>query len=180
MQFDPDKHKRHSIRLNGYDYSRQNAYFLTICAYDRESIFGDVVEGKMDLNRYGQAVLDCWLEIPEHSKGVELDAFVVMPDHIHGIILMGPVGARHAVPSEEQFGKPISGSFPTVVRSFKSGSAKCINSLRDTPGFPVWQRNYYERVIRDEAEYGRILEYIELNPPNWKGLGQAHALSAFP
>jgi putative transposase len=173
MRFDPEKHHRRSIRLKGYDYRRQGAYFVTICTHDRLCLFGEVVGGEMRLNEYGRIALGCWKEIPLHFPQAELDAFVVMPNHVHGIIVL-TVGARHAVPLQngisektEQFGKPVAGSIPTIIRSFKSATTRHINALRGTPGSPVWQRNYYEHIIRNEESLNRIREYIKTNPLRW-------------
>jgi REP element-mobilizing transposase RayT len=104
MRFDPEKHHRRSIRLKGYDYRRQGAYFVTICTHDRLCLFGEVVGGEMRLNEYGRIALGCWKEIPLHFPQAELDAFVVMPNHVHGIIVL-TVGARHAVPYKTAFPK---------------------------------------------------------------------------
>ncbi|OGQ81235.1 MAG: transposase [Deltaproteobacteria bacterium RIFCSPLOWO2_12_FULL_60_19] len=167
MKYDPEKHHRRSIRIRGYDYLQGGMYFVTICTRDRESLFGEVVDGGMRLNPCGEIARICWAEIPEHFPHAVLDLFVVMPNHIHGIVV---VGARHAVPlqsSPECFGKPIAGSIPTVVRSFKSAVAKRVNALRGTPGIPVWQRNYYEHVVRDEESLNRIRQYVADNPTRW-------------
>ncbi len=192
MTFDPEKHHRRSIRLPNYDYSQSGLYFITICTHNRECLFGDVVDGKMILNEFGNVAQQCWLEIPQHFEHVELDAFVVMPNHVHGIIVIKNdgtqnagaiqnvgennnvgarhhnVGARHAVPLQfEQFGKPVPGSIPTIIRSYKSAVSKQINQIRQTRGIPVWQRNYYEHIVRDEMDLHRIRQYIMDNPKNW-------------
>lgn len=179
-QFDPDKHRRRSIRLPGYDYTRPAAYFVTVCTRNRECLFGDVVDGEMRLNELGETVRACWHEIPDHFPHVGLDEFVIMPNHVHGILVIVEtnvvgarhVGARHAVPLRqtqrtEQFGKPLAGSIPTIIRSFKSAVTKRINDLRGTAGITVWQRNYYEHVIRDEESLNRIRQYIIENPRRW-------------
>ncbi len=174
MTFDPEKHHRRSIRLPGYDYSQPGAYFITICTHNREYLFGDVADGKMILNEFGNVAQQCWLEIPQHFKHVKLDAYVIMPNHVHGIIfIVGSrhhnVGARHAVPLQfEQFGKPVPGSIATIIRSYKSAVSKQINQIRQTPGMPVWQRNYYEHIIRNEMDLHRIRQYIMNNPKNWE------------
>ena len=173
-QFDPDKHHRRSIRLPGYDYTQAGAYFVTVCTWNRECLFGDVVDGEMRLNELGEIVRACWHEIPDHFPHVGSDEFVIMPNHVHGILVIvetNVVGARHAVPLQnqctEQFGKPLAGSIPTIIRSFKSAVTKRINDLRGTPGVSVWQRNYYEHVIRDEESLNRIRQYIVENPRRW-------------
>lgn len=165
MKYNPDSHHRRSIRLKQYDYSQTGAYFITICAHERACLFGDISDGVMQANVFGQIVNDCWEEIPIHYPNAINETSVVMPNHFHGII---HVGARHAVPLREQFGKPVPDSIPTIVRSFKSAVTKRINQLRDNQGAPVWQRNYYEHVIRDENEYKQIAEYIVDNPRKWQ------------
>ena len=151
MTYKPEIHHRQSICLKGYDYSQAGAYFVTLCAWNKEYLFGEIVDGKMLLNEYGEIVMKCWEAIPIHFPHVETDKFIIMPNHVHGIVFM--VGARHAVPLRtigEQFAKPVSGSLPTLIRSFKSAVTKSINTFRNTPGTPVWQRNYYEHIIRDD------------------------------
>ncbi|MBX6362113.1 MAG: transposase [Acidobacterium ailaaui] len=189
MKHDPNKHHRRSIRLQGYDYSSPGAYFITICTQNRESLFGDVVDGEMVWNEFATIAQRCWLEIPCHFLNVSLDEYVIMPNHVHGIIIIGEqnvgarhgathtivgvryIGARHAVPLPppriERFGKPTHGSIPTIVRSFKSAVAKRINEHRGTPGAPVWQRNYYEHIIGNDESLRRIRRYIAENPLRW-------------
>jgi putative transposase len=160
---------RRSIRLRGYDYSQAGAYFVTVCAYQRQCLFGAVIEGQMVLNEVGKIAQACWNEIPAHFPRVELDAFVVMPNHVHGIIVMMDAGRGTAcrAPTAESFGKPVPGSLPTIVRSFKSAVTRRINQWRTTPGQPVWQRNYFEHIVRNESALDRIRGYIETNPARW-------------
>ena len=177
MTCNPDRYCRHSIRLNEYDYSQAGAYFVTICAHNRECVFGNVVKGEMRLNKYGRVVEAEWIETASIRNNVELDVFVVMPNHFHGVLVIvgggrdtvGRDTARRAPTAiNERFGKPTSGSLPTIVRSFKSAVTKRINELRGTPETPVWQRNYYEHVIRDEGDLNEIREYIMSNPLKWE------------
>lgn len=195
MKFDPQKHNRRSIRLKGYDYSSAGAYFVTIVAWRREMLFGEIADGEMWLNRNGHIVRDAWFDLKNHYRHVELGAFVIMPNHAHGIIvltddvgeslnsrggslMLGGVilpdesnaGADH-VPTNQTRpyyvkSKPRHG-LPEIVRAFKSFSARRINRLRRTDGIPVWQRNYYEHIIRDEREMDNITKYIETNPLRW-------------
>jgi putative transposase len=166
MTDDPTKYHRRSIRLNGYDYSQTGAYFITVCTQGRECLFGGVVDGEIRLNEYGKIAVNSWKDIPAHFRNAKLDAFLVMPNHIHGIIMI--VGARHAVPlHQEQFGKPIPCSISTIIRSFKSAVTKRINELRQTSGIGFWQRNYYEHIIRVDDELNNIREYITNNPLRW-------------
>ena len=189
-RYDPDRHRRRSIRLKGYDYAQAGAYFVTLCTQDRLCLFGEVVDGEMRLNAWGEIARQCWADIPSHFPRVELDTFVIMPNHMHGIIILMKdtmVGARHAVPQRdtahqrhvvpqpqppyigqrERFGQPVAGSLATIMRSYKSAVTKRLNALRGTAGTPVWQRNYYEHIIRNDRALIAIREYILNNPIQW-------------
>jgi putative transposase len=173
MRFDPKKHHRRSIRLKDYDYSQSGAYFVTVVTQARISLFGNVNDGQLELNDAGQMVQTCWREISEHYPGVETDVFIVMPNHVHGIIFLVGAGPC-ACPSEvgQPRGVAPTLSLPDIVQRFKSLTTK-----RYTEGvrklqwssFParLWQRNYYEHVIRDEESLNRIREYILNNPAQW-------------
>jgi REP element-mobilizing transposase RayT len=124
------------------------------------------------MNAFGEIVREYWYEIPDHFQHVEVDAFVIMPNHLHGILVFRAVGARHAVPlqdtrRDEQFGKAVPVSLPTIIRSFKSVCARKINIMRDSPGEKVWQRNYFEHIIRTETSLNEIRRYIQDNPARW-------------
>lgn len=163
-------HHRRSLRLKNYDYAQAGAYFVTLCTQNRACLFGEIVDGQMRLHPAGREAGQCWLQIPQHFPNVELDEFVVMPNHVHGIVVLGDGGRGtvcRAPTTVERFGRPVSGSLPTVVRSFKSAVTKRINALHGSPGVSVWQRNYYEHVIRDEASLQDIREYIVNNPLQW-------------
>lgn len=154
------KQDRRSIRLKGYDYSQAGAYFVTVCAHNRECLFGDVLDGHMRLNDAGQSVQAAWDALPHYYPHVALDAGVVMPNHVHGIIILvgaglkpAPTGIRHGL-SE-------------IVRALKTFSSRRINELRGTSGATVWQRNYFERVIRNDNEMHHLREYIVNNPAQW-------------
>jgi REP element-mobilizing transposase RayT len=170
MADDAARTERHrsSVRLKGYDYSRAGAYFITVCAKDRVCLFGDMVGEEMRLNAAGLAAEQCWVAIPEHFPFVELDEFVVMPNHVHGIVFLTNAPTTRNV-SVSRMAKitPKSGSLSVVVRSFKSAITKRINELRASPGVPVWQYNYYEHIIRDEESLDRIRQYIADNPAQW-------------
>ena len=162
------KKKRRSIRLQGYDYSQAGAYFVTICTQNRQCLFGNIVDGEMVLNEYGSVIRTCWVEIPVHFSETKLDLFVVMPNHVHGIVWLNGRGTACRAPTTgEQFGKPVSGSLPAMIRSFKSAVTKQINEMCNTPGAKLWQRNYYEHIIRNNNELNRIREYITHNPARW-------------
>jgi REP element-mobilizing transposase RayT len=172
MPYYPDKPRRRSIRLQGYDYTQEGAYFVTICSLLRESLFGEINEhGIMVANRIGEIVEEEWTQTAILRPYIELDAFVVMPNHVHSIIVImstpNSVGTRHASPLQGRPKGSKRGSLGAVVGSFKSAVTKRINELRDTPGAPVWQRNYYEEIIRNEHMLNSVRQYIETNPTQW-------------
>ncbi len=168
MPYHPAKHHRRSIRLRHYDYSSVGAYFITICAYNRECWFGEIVNGKMRLNEYGAIIHEEWIKTGQIRCNITLDEWIIMPNHVHGIIIINCRGTLQRAPTKEQFGKPISNSIPTIIRLFKSTTTKQINQIRKTPGIPVWQRNFYEHIIRDENSINEIREYIRYNPMRWE------------
>jgi REP element-mobilizing transposase RayT len=171
MPHDDSGHHRRSIRLQAYDYSQAGAYFVTICGQDRVCLFGDIDSGEMILNESGRLVRDEWLKTFEIRTEIQSGEFVVMPNHFHGILIIDADicrGTARRAPTAERFGRPISGSLPTIVRAFKSAVTKRINEIRKSPGIPVWQRNYYEHVIRNEDDYRKIAEYIADNPRRWE------------
>ena len=148
---------RRPIRRPGYDYARPGGYFITIVTMGRDEIFGEIVNGVMRLSAEGAGVADVWANLPRHYPHVSLDAFVVMPNHVHGIVVLGhdAVDGQGRVPLSE------------VVRGFKTYAARRVNGIRGVSGTPVWQRNYYDRVIRDERELQNIRRYIAENPARW-------------
>ena len=159
--------RRRALRLPGYDYAQAGAYFVTICTRDRICVLGDVVDGEVRLSELGEMVNSVWLELPRHYPHVRLDAWVVMPNHVHGILLLEPdgdmagAGLKPAPTGRRRHG------IPEVVRAFKTFSAGGINAVRGTAGTSFWQRNYYEHVIRDEASLDHIRHYIVDNPARW-------------
>ncbi len=171
------KHRR-SLRLKGYDYAQAGAYFVTICAQDRACLFGDVVEGSMCLNDAGRMLIRLWNGIPARFPAIEIDLFAVMPNHLHGIIVLADVpdtGATTRVaPTADPVHaeKKIAPTLGEVVGAFKSASTvEYIRGVkaRAWPEFRrrLWQRNYYEHIIRDETSLNRIRRYIDENPLNW-------------
>lgn len=162
-------HHRRSIRLPGYDYTSAGAYFITLCTHDRACMFGKIVNGEMQLNALGEIVRAEWELTGRLRPEIELGPYVMMPNHFHAIVwLIDRTGTARRAPSVEQFGKPVAGSIPTIVRAFKSAMTRQINAFRGTPGAPVWQRNYYEHIIRDESSYQTIAAYILNNPARWE------------
>ncbi len=210
MPYNPQKHHRRSIRLKGYDYGQVNAYFVTINVYGRIHLFGEIVDGVMHLNEAGRVAEACWLAIPEHFPHTALDAYVIMPDHVHGIIwITANVGAAERAAAERSVGgsasdvemrggsmaavraknfsplpqsplpqqqPPSSQPSPSILRSpsktlgsivrgFKIGVTKWVRAHTDV--HRVWQRNYYEHIVRSEADLARIRAYIQNNPIRW-------------
>ena len=181
MKYNQEKHHRRSTRLKGFDYSQPGIYFLTICTYGHVCIFGKINGNKMVLNEFGKIVETEWKKTQRIRDNIQLDAYIIMPDHVHGIIRItdGCVGAHCNVPLQhgnvspqtEQFGKSTRNSIPTIIKLFKSTATRQINQSRNTPGLPVWQRNYFDHVIRNEEELYRIRQYIRNNPVNWRFSG---------
>jgi REP element-mobilizing transposase RayT len=168
MPHDPLKHHRRSIRLRGYDYSQAGAYFVTICEVNRACIFGQVVDGKMHPNQFGEIVLKWWNELPNYYPPVELDEFVVMPNHMHGIIVITDVGAGSSCPNGRHDAAPTEKrTLGQLVGHFKFQITKEINQIRDAGYAKVLQRDYYEHIMRNEREWNAIAEYICNNPANW-------------
>ncbi len=171
-RYDPERHHRRSIRWKGYDYAQPGAYFVTICTHERAHLFGKVVKGEMRLNAWGRIVREEWFKTEAIRPYVELNdnEFVVMPNHIHGIIWIvddvGDVGATRRIAPTMPRG-PVPGSIGAIVGQFKSAVTRQINALRGTSGAPVWQRNYYEHVIRTERALNAIRRYITENPWRW-------------
>ncbi len=176
-------HRRRSLRLKGYDYSMAGAYFVTICTQDRACLFGDVVDGAMRLNEAGQMAAALWDGLAARFSSVEIDQFVVMPNHLHGVLVLdaGAGGATkegattRVAPTDDPVGAPLVGApvrLGDVVGAFKSlATTGYIGGVKDK-GWPpfrsrLWQRNYYEHVIRDEGALSRIRRYIDDNPARW-------------
>jgi REP element-mobilizing transposase RayT len=172
LLFMVDLHARHrrSIRLPGYVYAQAGWYFVTICTRERKCLFGDVEGGTMRLNPDGQIVKELWEDLPNHFQYLTLEQFTLMPNHLHGILIIAEHRrgtACRAPTRSEAFGKPVPGSLPTIILSFKSAAPKSINHIRSSPSALVWQRNYYEHVIRNEKTLNRIRQYIIDNPAKW-------------
>lgn len=166
-----ERHRK-SIRLKNYDYSQMGAYFVTICTHNRACLFGNISDDAMNLNKLGEIANSNWQAIPNHFAHVSLDAFVVMPNHVHGILLFYfDNNSQKTVDSvlgiTERSGAK-SGSLGAVVASYKSSVSKQINMILGQSAQSVWQRNYYERVIRNERELLAVRKYIEDNPLQWQ------------
>jgi len=200
--YNPQIHHRRSIRLKGYEYAQHGAYFVTICTQGHMCLFGDVVNGEMVLNPVGRVVATYWERIPRHFPRVQLGSWVVMPNHVHGIIIVtddddddgdgrgeafpqSPVTANGVgnaqapdqqwpdeeclapTPATTPYGAP-SGSLGAIIGNVKSTITRRINAMRHTPGARVWQRNYWEHIIRTPESHARIEDYIHVNPARWQ------------
>ncbi|HUT75963.1 MAG TPA: transposase [Armatimonadota bacterium] len=176
MTSDGTQLHRRSIRLPTYDYSQPGGYFVTICTHERKCVFGAIAASEVQLNDRGRIVAEEWVRSSGIRREIELDAWVVMPNHIHGIILIcgdglddspqrhgNDVGAHGRAPLQR---KPRS--LASFVAGFKCAATKRINELRSTPGRRVWQRNYYEHVIRNADDLAEIRRYIADNPLKWE------------
>jgi REP element-mobilizing transposase RayT len=162
--------RRKSQRLDGYDYSRPGAYFVTICTYQIENLFGTIANGNMAKNSIGEIVWEEWFHAAQVRPNVKLhqDEFVVMPNHIHGIIwIIDKKATQRVAPTDHPRGlKPRS--LGSIIGQYKSITTKRINQIQNTQGMRVWQRNYYDRVIRNDKELDAIRQYIQANPENRK------------
>jgi REP element-mobilizing transposase RayT len=190
------KHQRKSIRLSEYDYAFPNWYYITICIHERRNLFGKIKNGKMILNKIGNVVEEEWIRTKELRKYVDLDYYVIMPNHLHGIIIIEQsiedVGATRRIeptdlqgrgelnsptrdgsgriqyaPTENKFKSP-SHSLGAIVRGFKSSVTKRLKEISGNSDLKIWQRNYYEHIIRNEIDLQNIRKYITLNPLKWE------------
>lgn len=188
-KYNPNIHQRKSIRLKGYDYSQAGLYFITICCQDRACLFGKIIDGEMILNEYGQIAFDEWIKTPEIRPNVKLGEFVLMPNHIHGIIRILGRGELNSPEITNESHSPDNGNdfkskqmsdnkgenisplrspsqtVGAIIRGYKSSVTKQLGLL----GYPekIWQRNYYEHIIRNDKSYKNISDYIINNPAKW-------------
>jgi putative transposase len=181
MLYNTNHHHRKSIRLKEYDYSQAGLYFITICVQNRLCLFGNVVDGKMILNNPGIMIENEWFKLPQRFPNVQLHECVVMPNHFHAIIEI-VVGATLVVAQNDMMqtiqGQP-QGIAPTKPKTVGDmvGAFQSIVTVEYIHGVKhlgwqsfigkLWQRNYWEHIIRNEQSYQRIAEYIINNPQNW-------------
>ena len=186
-KFDPKKHHRRSIRLKNYDYSSAGAYYVTIVTWHRDILFGEIVNGEMKLNQAGKMVQTELLELEKRLAYIQLGAFIIMPNHIHVIIfILTSVGATRLGLTKTNFstaplqtntiesseGSPIlrgpkPASLGVLIGQFKSRATKKLWKIPSLKNTPIWQRNYYEHIIRDEKDLQNKADYIEANPMLW-------------
>ena len=195
--YNPNLHHRKSIRLKGYDYSQEGLYFITVCIHNRKCLFGEIFGAdmvwvknfqppqEMILNETGKIANDCWLEIPKHFPNVVLHEYIIMPNHVHGIIelnrvesvgtrhvvslpdnIENPVGPSHVMARQNQFSKPIPGSISVIIQQYKSSVTRIVN--KNNISHFKWQSRFYEHIIRNELSFQKIADYIINNPKNWQ------------
>jgi len=184
MRYDPKEHQRRSIRLHDYDYAQAGAYFVTVCTEGRLCLLGQVEDGTVRLNGWGRIVHETWSDLPNHYPHVELDAFVIMPNHVHMVVVLAdPVGAGLKLAQIAPVRADSTGAdstragfkpaptrrhgLPEIMRAFKTFSSRRINERRATPGASLWQCDYYEHIIRNAKSLNRIRQYIADNPASW-------------
>lgn len=160
--------KRKQIRLKGYDYSQNGYYFVTICTQDKGNVLGGIQEDNMKLSQIGSMVEEWWLELANKYPNIKLYEYILMPNHIHGIIEIETVGAGFPRPKIELGRENRAPTLGNMIAYFKYQSTKDCRSLGYMKFDKLWQRNYFERVVRSEQELSNIREYIVENPKNWK------------
>jgi putative transposase len=175
-----DKYRVESARLRGWDYASAGWYFVTICTHQRACVFGRVVDGNVELSPLGEIACQYWVEIPAHTSGIETDAFTIMPNHMHGIIVIpehpDPVETQHAASLQTLSATSLppdpmsaislkAGSLSAVVRSYKSAVTRWAG-LNGYDSF-AWQARFHDHIICDEPELNRIRRYIHDNPLKW-------------
>lgn len=178
-KYNPEIYKRHSIRLKGYDYSREGLYFITICCVNKTHFLGEIVNGQMMRNNIGDIIYNEWLNTEKIRDNIKLHHFIVMPNHFHAIIEILFTTNPYNIPNE--FKSP-SKTIGSIIRGFKVATMKQIKGLLNDSGEwelsqlkhlssfdkTIWQRNYYDHIIRNETSYFKICEYIENNPLQWE------------
>jgi REP-associated tyrosine transposase len=165
MKEEANTHHRRSLRLKDYNYSQEGMYFVTLVTYKRIGLFGDINDAQVLLNDYGQIVAREWKQTGILRPNIALDMMIIMPNHIHGIIaIVEQKGVLQYAPTKW---KSPSQTIGAIIRGFKAATTSKINSLRKTPGQPVWQRNYYDHVIRNDKDLYNIRKYIIENPLSW-------------
>lgn len=166
-----NRYRIESIRLKNFDYSQPGAYFITIVTHHRQCLFGTIANGTMQLNESGKIAHQCWMEIPKHFPHTTLDEYIVMPNHIHGIIVLNDIADEKfdnmdKIVPQNSFQHIIPHSIGSIIRGFKIGVTKWFRQYTDI--YTVWQRNYYEHIIRNDDELRRIRHYIVNNPLHWE------------
>ena len=153
MMKNTEKHYRRVTRLTDYDYKLPGVYYVTLVVKDREHLLGEIIQGEMQLSQFGKIAEQTWLVLPNKFPHLSNEDYTIMPDHMHGLLA---------------FSEAINAGLPEIIRYFKSFSARRINHVRKCLGIAVWQRNYYEHVVRTDDEFNIIRQYIRENPMRWE------------
>lgn len=186
MTYNPNYHHRHSIRLQGYNYSQSGIYFVTLCTHQRQCLFGEINGGRMHLNQIGKIVAQEWLNSSKIRQEIDLDEWIIMPNHLHGIVVItkndgvniGDEGVNNGggaknykgaslAPLREMSRQRKPRSLSSFIWGFKSSVTKRIKPICEYPNLVIWQRNYYETIVRDEQQLNQIRKYILNNPQKW-------------
>jgi len=164
-----NRHQRKSIRLEDYDYTSPGEYFITICTHNHKCTLGEINKGEMWLNEIGKIVEEEWLRTLNIRSGIKLDVFVIMPNHIRGIIVISDESSKQSVVGTHSCAslqrKPRS--LGSIIAGFKSAATKRINEMQHTPSLHVWQKRFYDRVIRNDKELAIIRDYFHNNVLQW-------------
>jgi putative transposase len=166
--------QRKSPRLQGYDYTETGAYFITICTHNREMLFGEVVDGGMRLNPIGKITDECWAQIPTHFPNIKIDCYVVMPNHVHGIVIIEtqePVGTTHVSSTMSDSMRPNgpkAGSLGAIIGSYKGAVSRQINQVLNLETSRIWQERFHDHIIRNSDALHQIQTYVQTNPARWK------------
>ena len=167
-RYDPERHRRQSARKTGWDYTGSGRYFVTVCNFDRELIFGEVTNGAVSLTEIGRIVEQAWLEIAVANPRIELDAHIVMPNHVHGIVIVPAIGWSHTtMDAVDRQSGPASGSLGAMIGRFKRVSTRRVNEMPNVGTSTLWHRGYHDRIIPDDEAFDRARAYIHNNPANW-------------
>lgn len=171
-----EKVRRKQLRLPTHNYAQTGQYFITICSYQKEEIFGAVSNGIMHLNELGLLVEQEWLHLPERFQEIEVVPFIVMPNHLHAIVTihgspweMAPPFQENMIPTMNERASVGNQGLFGIIKSFKSITTITANKISNTPGRKLWQKNYYEHIIRTDEEYYQTGIYIQQNVQKWNG-----------
>ncbi|MGK7926098.1 MAG: transposase [Spirulina sp.] len=175
MKYNPEIHRRRSIRLKGYDYAQPGAYFVTVCTYQKQCWFGEIRHDQIHLNQIGNIVVREWLKTSQIRPTFKLDEWIVMPNHLHGIVwimeseikAIATKNCDRTRQEKKKLNRPAN-SLGAMIGGFKASVTQQINQFRHNTAIPIWQRNYYESIIRDEEALNSIREYIKNNPKRWQ------------
>jgi len=160
-------HNRCSIRYKEFDYAESGGYFITICTHKRQCLFGEVRNDEIVLNQLGNLVKNAWLETEKLRDNVTLDVFSVMPNHFHAIIILNGRGTMHRAPTSSKFGQAVADSLSTIVGCFKADVSRNARRLGISTNVPIWQRNFYDHIIRNERDLVALQNYVFYNHLNW-------------